>query len=162
MSTKTKYSVASLSEIKAELSHLNELELKELCLKLARFKLDNKAYLSYLLFESENEQLFIENVKNFIQEEMELVNKSNYYLAKKGLRKILKSLKKFISFSKNKQTEVEILGFFCLQLESFAPSIFKNQTLTNLYIQQKRLAKKALQKLHPDLQGDFIQLYKID
>src|SRR5690606_19792382 len=108
-----------------------------------------------------NETLFVENIKDFILLELSSINKSNYHLIKKSLRKILRTLKQFIRFSKNKQTEVEILGFYCQQLEQFSPSIFKNQALTNLYTQQKRLAKKALQTLHPDLQGDFIQLYKL-
>ena len=43
---------ASISEIKTELKGLPPAQLTELCLRLARFKKENKELLTYLLFEA--------------------------------------------------------------------------------------------------------------
>ena len=40
--------------IKKELHHLSSDKLMELCLRLSRFKKENKELLTYLLFESHN------------------------------------------------------------------------------------------------------------
>ena len=46
---------ATVSQLKKELQHRNPDELLQLCLRLARFKLENKELLTYLLFEADNE-----------------------------------------------------------------------------------------------------------
>jgi membrane-anchored protein YejM (alkaline phosphatase superfamily) len=146
---------ATLTEIKKELKTLSEPELLELCLKLARFKKESKEYLTYLIFESSDEEGFIESVKSFIEEEFENINNHNFYLIRKSVRKILKNLKKFIRFSKLKATEAHLLLHFCDQLQQLRPSIKRNTTLVNTYWRQLELAEKAIEKLHEDLQFDF-------
>ena len=54
---------ATISEIKHELTQTNPSILIDLCLKLAKFKKDNKELLTYLLFEAHDEVAFIEQVK---------------------------------------------------------------------------------------------------
>ena len=54
---------ATLKEIKTELSHVSHDALLEICLKLAKFKKENKELLTYLLLESESEDGYIETVK---------------------------------------------------------------------------------------------------
>ena len=56
---------ASVVEIRKELEHLSVDNLKQLCLRLARFKIENKELLTYLLFESENEESYILSIKKF-------------------------------------------------------------------------------------------------
>ena len=46
---------ASLSLLKRELENLSAKEVQELCLKLAKYKKDNKELLSYLIFDSGDE-----------------------------------------------------------------------------------------------------------
>ena len=55
--------VASVHQIKNEIKHLEKTELMELCLKLAKFKKENKELLNYLLFEADDEAHFIETIK---------------------------------------------------------------------------------------------------
>ena len=43
---------STVSELKEELKHLPPAQLLELCLRLARFKKENKELLTYLLFEA--------------------------------------------------------------------------------------------------------------
>jgi hypothetical protein len=46
----------TLNDIKKEINQLSARELAELFLLLAKFKKENKEYLSYLLFESHNKR----------------------------------------------------------------------------------------------------------
>jgi hypothetical protein len=52
-----------LQDIKKEMQHLSSLQIAELCLRLARYKKENKELLAYLLFEANNEHAFIEKIK---------------------------------------------------------------------------------------------------
>ncbi|MFW5774472.1 MAG: hypothetical protein ACOCWD_07300, partial [Tangfeifania sp.] len=100
---------ASISEIKKELKNLSPQQLQDVCTRLAKYKKENKELLSYLLFESFNEQHFIQEVKDEIDEQFSHLNNSSLYLAKKTLRKVLRTTRKYIRFSGSKQTEVELL-----------------------------------------------------
>lgn len=153
----------SVREIKTELSHRSSSELISLCLRLARFKKENKELLTYLLFESENEDAFIAGVKDLIEEQFEDINKSSFYYIRKSTRKILMSTKKFIRYSQNKETEVELLLFYCRKLKEFKPSIKRSTRMMNTYRRQLEAVKKAVQKLHEDLQYDYqIELKELE
>ncbi|WP_301923170.1 hypothetical protein [Ferruginibacter sp.] len=79
---------ASISDIKQELNNIAPAKLLELCLRLAKYKKDNKELLNYLLFEANDEQAYIGNVKNEMEKEFAAINTSNLYFVKKSLRKI--------------------------------------------------------------------------
>ena len=53
----------TVKELKTELVDRSHSELMELCLRLSRFKKENKELLTYLLFESSNEAGYINSVK---------------------------------------------------------------------------------------------------
>jgi hypothetical protein len=144
-----------LSEIKKELKNKNAGELLDICLRLARFKKENKELLTYLLFEADDEQSYIESIKNYIEHEFSEINKSNVYFAKKSIRKILKNTNKFIRYSGQKRTEVELLIFFCKCLKGSGLPLSRSVALTNLYSRQLEKIKKSLKSLHEDLQFDF-------
>ncbi|MEO1435173.1 MAG: hypothetical protein AAFV80_06515, partial [Bacteroidota bacterium] len=74
---------SSVREIKTELSVYPTGELVDICLKLAKFKKENKEYLSYLLFEAGNEDFFIEQVKENIDDHFNEINYRNFYYIKK-------------------------------------------------------------------------------
>ncbi|MBB6680327.1 hypothetical protein H4O20_02610 [Aequorivita sp. 609] len=146
---------ASLKEIKTELNHRSTQELLELCLRLSKFKKENKELLTYLLFESANEEAFIRSIKTKIDEDFESINTKTFYFIKKSVRKILREIKKFIRYSQNKETEVELLLYFCHKLKDFKPSIKRNTTLINLYNRQIEYIQKKVSTLHEDLQYDY-------
>lgn len=146
---------SSLKELKQELQHLSQNELLELCLKLSRFKKENKELLTYLLFEASDENKYIANIREYIDEQFELVNTKSYYFIRKSMRKILTNTKKFIRYSKQKETEIELLLYFCIKLKAFKPSITKSVRLVNIYNRQMILIKKAIATLHEDLQYDY-------
>jgi DNA repair photolyase len=145
----------TLKEIKQELNTLSTQEIQDIVLRLSRFKKENKELLTYLLFESHNEDGYIENVKNYIDNEFELINTASYFYIKKSVRKILRNIKKFARYSLKKETEVALLLYFCQKLNQFTPSIKYNTTLTNIYNSQLQMAKKTISTLHEDLQHDY-------
>lgn len=148
---------SSISEIKQELTSLSSNELVDLCLKLAKYKKENKELLSYLLFESYDEQAYIKNVKADIDEQFKDVNKSNLYFAKKTLRKILRTTNKYIKHTGSKQAEAELLIYFCAALKQSGIPLHKSTALKNLYGNQVKKIKKVIASLHEDLQYDYLK-----
>ena len=146
---------ATLVEIKKELKYKTAEELVQLCARLARFKKENKELLTYLLFEADNEEHYITNIKALIDTSFQDIKASNWYYIKKKVRKILKETKKYIRYSGIKETEVELLLYFCDQLKSLTPAIKRNTTLTNLFERQLLYIEKKIPSLHEDLQYDF-------
>ncbi|MDA3943496.1 MAG: hypothetical protein PF694_08165 [Bacteroidetes bacterium] len=146
---------ASISAIKAELYAIPAKEVVNICLKLAKFKKENKEMLSYLLFQAQDDQAFVQLVKDQIDEEFNSLNKSQIYLAKKTIRKALRTTNKNIKFASSKQLEVELRLYFCTKLQATGLALTKHQVLYNLYQRQILLVDKALQGLHEDLQHDY-------
>lgn len=146
---------ATVSEIKKELGTRSQKELMELCLHLSKFKKENKELLTYLLYEAEDEASYIENIKIEIDEQFEEINTNSFYFIKKSIRKILRATKKYIRYSKQKETQVALLLYFCLKLKEFRPSIHKNIPLVNLYNRELEGIRKTIASLHEDLQYDY-------
>ena len=146
---------ATISELKRELKFRSQEQLIEYCLAMARFKLETKELLTYLVFESENETTYIQSAKVYITSEFSVISTTNYYYMKKSVRKILRQTKRYIRYSKKKETEAELLIHFCRKLNKLKPSIRHNKVLTNMYNNQLSMAKKAIAKLHEDLQYDY-------
>jgi hypothetical protein len=145
----------SVANLKKELQDLSSEELTELCLRLSKFKKENKELLTYLLFESHDETGYINSVQQEIDEEFELINTNSYFYIKKSVRKILRNIKKYARYSLKKETEVELLLYFCLKLKKFKPSIKHNVTLTNIFERQIIIIKKLVSTFHEDLQHDY-------
>src|SRR5690606_13864574 len=148
---------ATVSQIKKELVYRSPEELLELCLRLSKFKKENKELLTYLLFESIDEEEYIQNIKTEIDTEFKTINTKNFFYVKKSVRKILKLIKKYSRYSLKKETEAELLLYFLLKLKELRPSIKRNTTLTNLYQRQLSAVKKLISSLHEDLQYDYQQ-----
>ncbi len=145
----------SVKKIKDELNHRSSQDLVELCLQLSKFKKENKELLTYLLFESHDEESYIQSVKDLMDELFEDINTKSFFYIRKSMRKILTLTKKYIRYSKKKETEVELLLHFCTKLKDFRPSISQSPRLTNVYHRQIELTKKAIATLHEDLQYDY-------
>jgi hypothetical protein len=146
---------ATVKELKNELSYRSQTELVELCLRLSKFKKENKELLTYLLFESSDEEAFIRGVKEEIESEFEQINTKSYFYIKKSVRKILRNTKKYIRYSKKKETEVELLLFFCETLKEMQPSYKNNVSLVNIFNRQVESIKRSIANLHEDLQFDY-------
>ena len=146
---------ATVSEIKRELKTKDKSDLVDLCLRLGKFKKDNKELLTYILFESDNEVSFIASLKVQVEVFYNDMNRASLYYIKKTLRKILRYLDKNIRYSGNKETEVELRIFFLNTMidEDIPFNSFK--IFKNIYERQLLKIKSALKSLHEDLQFDF-------
>jgi hypothetical protein len=146
---------SSIHEIKQELITLNASEVTALCLRLARFKKENKELLTYLLFEAQDEQNYIKSIKQEIGELFAEINLSHLYFAKKTLRKILRLVNKHSRYSGNKQTDMELRVFFCRQLKASGIPFRQNPVLSNIFEGQLKKINTAMATLHEDLQHDY-------
>ena len=145
----------ALKKLKEELSHKSANELMELCLHLSKFKKENKEFLTYLMFESHDEEAYIESVKAQMDLLFVDINTKNFFFIRKSARKILTLTKKYIRYSKKKETEAELLLHYCYKLKNFSPSITNSSRLLNVYQTQLKMIKKAVGTLHEDLQYDY-------
>ena len=146
---------ASLSDIKKELSKLEEKELLNVCLRLARYKKENKELLTYVIFESDDEESYGENLKSELSEQFENINRKTIYLTKKSLRKILRFLDRFLRYSGNKETEVNTRIHFCKLMNEHKIPVHRSKVLLNIYERQIDKVEKAIDTLHEDLQYDY-------
>ena len=146
---------ATISQIKKELHNIHAEQMQEVILRLAKYKKENKELLSYLLFEAWNENEYIKLVKEEIDIEFLSLNSSSFYLAKKTIRKVLRTTKKHIRFSGKKETEIELLLYFCKKLKNSQINYKSSRVVFNLYINQVKRIQKVISMLHDDLQYDY-------
>ncbi len=146
---------ASISELKSELINTPNEELVELCLRLAKFKKENKELLTYLLFEAFDEKAYVEQIKTAILLQFDEINTSSLYFVKKSLRKILRLLNKYIRYTGSTETEVILLIFFCSTLKSSGIPYEKNLVIKNMYLNQLKKITKAVTTMHEDLQFEY-------
>jgi len=130
-------------------------------MRLAKYKKENKELLNYLLFEAHNEQAYVENVKEGLNELFLTLPSSNVYLIKKTLRKILRFANKQIKYSGIKQTELELRIFFCGKVKEAKIPLHTGTVLFNLYQMQLKKIEAALSKLPEDLQADYERELKV-
>ena len=145
---------ASLAELRSALRNVPSGDLPDLCIRLARYKKENKELLSYLLFEVDDEPEYIKGVKTEIDDHFRELTRTTPYMTKKGIRKALTFTNQKIRYSGQKRTEVELLIYFCKKFKKEI-SFRNNLTLKNIYLRQIQRIKKTLVTLHEDLQFDF-------
>ncbi len=148
---------ASISDIKKELTTLSPAELQALCLRLAKYKNDNKELLTYLLFDAHNEEGYIAAVKEEIDKGFIEMAGDKLYHAKKRLRKILRITNKHIRYMGARPAEVELLIYFCTKMKLSGLLSSYSIQLNNLYEQQVKKITKIVATLHEDLQYDYLR-----
>ncbi|WP_299577252.1 hypothetical protein [uncultured Sunxiuqinia sp.] len=146
---------SSLKELRDELKIYPPEQLQALCIRLAKYKKENKELLTYLLFQADDEQGYIEAVKEEIDLGFEGINMKNTYLIKKGLRKILKDTNKYIKYSGIKTTELDLLVHFCRRVRTSKIPLSRHVALKNIYARQVAKIETGLSKLHEDIQIDY-------
>ena len=149
-----------LQDIKKEIQHLRSEQIIELCLKLARYKKENKELLAYLLFDANDEHSFIEKVKaeaGFMFSQLP----SQSYLAAKSIRKILRLISKYNKFIGSKQAEIEMLLNFCYNYIQYTDKRTSYKPLRLIFFRQIQKINVLINKLHEDLQFDYSQEYNL-
>jgi hypothetical protein len=151
---------ATIHEIKKELEALDAGDVSAFCLRLAKFKKENKELLTYLLFEAHDEQSYIAEVKHEIGEQFVPLHNLNVYYVKKSLRRILRVLNKQIRYSSLPLTELELRVHFCLQMKEHSIPIHKNTLLMNIYQGQLKKINGVQKKLDEDIVFDYEEQIK--
>lgn len=142
---------ASIAEIKKTLVRLEHGDLLEVCLRLARFKKDNKELLTYLLFLSKDEQGFA----NYLCDEIDEQFRQTPNAHKKTIRKLIRWMNKVLRFPKTKDTEVQVRLHFCRQLKGSKTPFRKSRVMTNMYNSQLKKVRTVIQKFHIDIQSEI-------
>jgi hypothetical protein len=148
---------STIHELKSELINTPSEQLIELCVRLAKFKKENKELLTYLLFEAFDEQAYIENIKADMLQQFEEINTSSLYFVKKSLRKIIRTLNKYIRYTGSAETEVKLLLYFCTTLKNTGIPVEKNPVIKNMYQNQLKKISKTIATMHEDLQYDYVK-----
>ena len=151
---------ASINEIKQELKNRNHSDLVETCLRLARYKKENKELLTYLLFEADDLPIYIKHVSEEIDEGFLCINTNNVYFAKKTIRKVLRIANKHIRYTGSKTAETEILLHYLTNFKGLKLAWQKSTALSNLYQSQLKKIRAAIDTMHEDLQHDYLKELK--
>ena len=128
-----------------------------MCLRLVKFKKENKELINYLLFEATDEQQYVTGVNEILGELFLTVNKSNIYFAKKTIRKIIRTANRYIKYSNVETTEPDILLFVCENILALEINLKKNTALLNLYLSLIKRINKAVDAMHEDIQYDYLK-----
>jgi hypothetical protein len=147
---------ATVNELRKELKDSDPDVVRELCLKLIKYKKENKELATYALFEAHDEQAYVKNITAEIEELFnEIPRGGNTYYIKKTLRKILRFANRQIRYSGNKVSELEIRIFFCEQMNEARVPKNRGTVLGNLYDQQIKKITSIIDGLDEDLQADY-------
>ena len=148
---------SSLKDIQTELENLDSAEVQALCLRLARFKKENKELLTYLLFESFDEAAFVRNILAEVDEQFIEMNTSQLYFMKKTIRKILRMLTKYARYAGSPEVEVQLLLHFSNKLKETGIDLQPGNVMGNLYHNQLKKIRKILAGFHEDLRYDYMK-----
>lgn len=153
---------ATVQDIKTSLENLSHPQLQALCLRLVKFKKENKELATFLLFEADDINRYIAEVIDDMETGFGAINSSSLYYAKKSIRKILREANKHIRYIGTKTAEVELLMAWCRLLNESGIPFGNSTALLNLYSGQVKKVRKTIDALHEDLQYDYNrQLQKI-
>ncbi len=143
-----------LSDIKKELLSRSVQELTDICLRLAKYKKDNKELLNYLLYDANDPMEYAAQVKTFLEDDFKALQK-HYYYSTKSLRKILRLINRHAKYTASKQVELELILWFCSNFLQYADLKTSHKPLQGLLTRQLEKATKLIPKLHEDLQFDY-------
>lgn len=146
------------TDLKKELQQLNGNELMTLCLRLARFKKENKELLTYLLFQADDQDTFIREYK----EEMDLQFKKisgKSFLVVKTLRKIATQMNNQMRYAADEVVSTELLLHFCSNYINYVNYHTPYKPLRNIFYRFLEKLKLSILKLQEDLQYDYGLLY---
>lgn len=149
-----------LSNLKKNLAGLNAMELTEICLRLAKYKKENKELLSYLLFDAQEPMKYAENIKNFLSADFESLQ-NHYYYSTKSLRKIIRLINRYAKYTGSKQVEIELCIWFCTNYLNYVDLKTSHKPLQSLLNRQLEKIIKLMDKLHEDLQFDYHQEFEL-
>jgi hypothetical protein len=149
-----------LSDLKKILVGLSATELTEICLRLAKYKKENKELLTYLLFDVQEPMKYAEDVKVFLMADFESMQK-HYFYTTKSLRKIIRLMNRYAKYTGSKQVEIELAIWFCTNYLIYVDLKTSHKPLQALLNRQIEKIIKLMDKLHEDLQFDYQREFEL-
>ena len=144
-----------LINIRKELNCLSHKELSALCIRLIRYKKENKELADYYLFEKNQEHLYLISAKEEIRHLFAGIQSSQPYLIKKSIRKIIRLAERYSKYSANPIIFLELyLEIMQCMLEQF-PHWKTTESLIKIALSLEKKSVRLLPKLHEDLQFDY-------
>ena len=125
----------TVRELSQELTYRTPKELRDLCLRLSRFKKENKELLTYLLFESSDELSYIAGVKKEMDEEFEQINKNNLVLYQKECQEDFKKYQEIHQVFAEETDRGRTASLFLYKAASTFP-LHKKEHITHEPLQQ--------------------------
>ena len=144
----------SIASIRKELKNLEREELVLVCLRLARYKKDNKELVSFLVFQR-NEEEFILEVKTEIHFEFTGLKLLSAFQQKKILQKSIRKINKYSKFCLSKTFDLVMFMFICQSLRDSGISLYSHTFAGTIYKKILLKASKIHSTLHEEIQGDF-------
>jgi hypothetical protein len=147
-----------LNELKRELEELPNPQVIQLCVRLAKLKVENKELLHYLLFYADDSIAYAELLKPEILDAFDQPFVNAYTLGKR-LRKSMRIIAKYIRFSGNRAGESELLLALVEAYLSNYRYEYRNAALARIVVRCLKKTRDNIAKLHEDIQADYSGLY---
>ena len=144
---------ATISQLKKELVKLEHEDLLDVCVRLAKFKVESKELLTYLLTKADDEIGYANELCDEIDEQLYTPGR----IPKKSLRKVIRWMDKCLRFSGDKETELHVRVHFCLRIKEKRITFGGCRVSENMVANQFKKIDKLLDRVHPDLQFDIKQ-----
>lgn len=147
---------AKLPELKRELEGLPQPELVRLCLRLAKYKVESKELLDYLLWSADDPIQYAHEFKTDVLLPFDSLFIGSY-LFTKSLRKSLRLIAKYTRFTGSKQGECELLLAFVEAFFHHYQRGFHTAANAKIIFRCLKKASVNINKLHEDIQADYTQ-----
>jgi hypothetical protein len=158
ITNKYKMKAASLSDLRIELRNLPPEAVLEMCLRLMKYKKENKELVSYVLFDSDDEPAYVAGIKEIIDVLFKELNPRSLVQSKKSLQKILRTIARYAKYSGDKRTDIDLHIYFCQKYKDSRINFNRSVAIQNVYLRQITHIRKVIDTLHPDLQYDYEEL----
>ncbi|WP_353136394.1 hypothetical protein [Pseudopedobacter sp.] len=143
-----------LNTLKKELQHLSIQELTAHLTRLAKYKVENKEFLNFLLFYQHDTDQYINEIKGIVTETFDELPYSDYSKIK-PLRKLVRIINKHLKFVSDKKQDAEKLIILRHKYKEKHNKRTKQKALQIKFIRQFVRSQKSIEKLDEDLQFDY-------
>jgi hypothetical protein len=152
---------ASIHQLKSEMLAMEPHQIIDICLKLAKFKKENKEYLDYLVWGLVDSEQYVEDLKLEISEMFQNIQADrNFYFVKKSIRKIQRFVNRYCKYLIEKELCCELRLFYVERLIQFIQD-WNYQSHAQKIVQTELGKIKAfIGKLHEDYQFDYTLRYE--
>ena len=144
---------ATISQLKKELAKLDHDDLLDVCVRVAKFKVESKELLTYLLMRADDEVGYANDLCDEIDQQLSMSG----LIHKKTLRKVVRQMDKSLRFSGDRETELQVRIHFCRRIKDKKIRFGTCRVSANMYATQLKKIEKSIDKVHPDLQFDYAQ-----